>query len=466
MRRWLGVGWLLFALTACQTAPSTTSGLPAVVQYRVEGPSAFFQAPGPREAVDGAGNAFDYWLVGEDPITVEVAFPFNPTKAERELLEEGIRNTFSAGEIQSLSWDGHRVRLRLALGPGTYGLGFTHIEGLKDRWLYGEELRHDLWLERTRPYQVMATKPGGETAVFQLDLPAWAEAVGPVVSQGDFLIAAGEVQGVVGTLRTIWSWTPGEDGASLLPGIYYVNTARWVGKDRLWVGFENGMIVDTATGAIEAEGVADIALHPDGRTARFYVVSEGEGQQTWPYVWHWRVAIYSPEGEALSDWDLFSGDSLDAHGPPRLDAWWGDEEILFTRYTTEGGELQWWLSSLNPETGHMDTLAGPPWGIRFLDDGQYLLVKGRGEETSPQWRLRRPEGGLMDVTLPSELNGRFILPHSLWGDWMVLYTNGDPNSPGEELVMWRINTEEWRSLGPGHALGWKEGTFYWLKGGD
>lgn len=450
MRRWFAPGLVLVGLTACHVAAPADDVVPATVQYRVEGPAVSLHVPDLLNPTPFA-EVGDYWLVREDPITIHIAFPFRPTRADREQLETRIRQWLSTAKIHDLTWDGNQVHIHLDLPPGTHGLAFGNMEGLTHNGL-----DRALWLERTRPYQVMAWQPGGQpAAAARLNLPVAAEGVGLVVSHRDFLIAGGELQGPVDMLRTIWSWTPGGAEAAVLPGAFPVNIARWTGEDQLWVRHEVGLVVDTGTGTVEREGVVDVAVHPDGRTAHFQV--RLTVNETWPRTWHWRLVVLSSGGEPIAEWDLFNGESLESV-VPWLNAWWGPGGIVFTPYTVDADTVTWWLAVVDPDAGNVRTLAGPAQSITPLGEGQYLLV----DADSGEWRLWKPETELTGVTLPPALQRRVMRPHSLWGEWMVLYTHPETNSHGDELVIWRVNAEEWLGLGPVKPLGWHEGTFYWL----
>lgn len=402
----------------------------------------------------------DYWLVRQDPVTIRIDLPFRPTGRERERLEARIRQSLGAAEIRDLAWGGHRVRVDVHLPPGTHQLALGGIEGLER-----QGLDRVLWLERTQRYDVVAWRPASPAAsdaetVTQLDLPTGAEGVGPVVAERDFLLAGGDLQGPADRLRTIWSWTPGTQEALPLPGAYPVNIARWIGEDRLWVRHEIGLIVDTAAGTAEPVDAADVAVHPDGRTALFHVARE-DGD-TWPWTWHWRLAVKSPAGQVVSRWELFTAGGLEV--VPRLETWWGPDGITFTTYITDAGDIRWWLAVVDPDTGDMRTLAGPAVYVSGLGGGQYLLAGESGEAPAP-WRIWRPGTGLTDVTQPAELHWRVPAPrvHSLWGEWMVLYVDDAADPHVARPVVWRVNSDEWLELGPVQPLGWYEGTFYWLR---
>src|SRR5690606_20035096 len=291
MGRWFFLGLVLVTpavLAACPAAPPAGGALPAAVQYRVEGPAVSLQAQELSNPTPWAEKG-DYWLVYQDPVTIGIDLPFRPDGDERARLETRIRQSLQGAGIRDLDWAGHRVRIDLDLPPGIHQLALGGIEGLERAGL-----DRALWLERTRRYEVMAWKPGvpasaAERAT-QLDLPAGAEGVGPVVADRDFLVAGGNLQGPVDLLRTLWSWTPGASEATALPGVYAVNTARWITQDRLWVAHEAHLVVDVTTGAVEpaaAAGAADVAVHPDGRTALFEVVlDDGDA---WPWTWRWRL---------------------------------------------------------------------------------------------------------------------------------------------------------------------------------
>jgi|GEM_PF-5076088 len=465
MGRWFFLGLVLVSpavLAACPAAPPAGGALPAAVQYRVEGPAVSLQAQELSNPTPWAEKG-DYWLVYQDPVTIGIDLPFRPDGDERARLETRIRQSLQGAGIRDLDWAGHRVRIDLDLPPGIHQLALGGIEGLERAGL-----DRALWLERTRRYEVMAWKPGvpasaAERAA-QLDLPAGAEGVGPVVADRDFLVAGGNLQGPVDLLRTLWSWTPGASEATALPGVYAVNTARWITQDRLWVAHEAHLVVDVTTGAVEpaaAAGAADVAVHPDGRTALFEVVlDDGDA---WPRTWRWRLAVRSPAGQVLSRWDLFSAGTLEV--VPWLEAWWGPDGITFTRYTSEAGDTRWWLSVVDPETGDVRTLAGPVAQISGLGGGQYLLVAAGDESAPARWQVWRPGTGLVDVTLPGELERRVPTPrvHSLWGEWMVFHT-GDAADPHVTLlVAWRVASGEWLELGPVQPLGWHQGKFYWLQ---
>lgn len=462
MSRWFVLGLVLVApaaLAACRAAAPAVDTLPAAVQYRVEGPAVSLQAQDLLNPTPWA-EVGDYWLVHQDPVTIRIDLPLRPTGDQRARLEARIRQSLRDAEIRDLTWDGHRVRVDLDLPPGTHGLALGGIEGLEQ-----EGLDRALWLERTRRYEVMAWQPGdspasGAQTIAHLDLPAGAEGVGPVVAERDFLIAGGDLQGPVDRLRTIWTWTPGAHEALPLPGAYPVNIARWIGENRLWVSHESSLVVDAAAGTAEPADAADAAVHPDGRTARFEVARE-DGD-AWPWTWHWHLVVRSPAGQVVSRWDLFSAGSLEV--VPWLDAWWGPDGITFTPYTTEAGHVRWWLAVVDPDTGDMQTLAGPAAHIAGLGGGQYLLV-GEAHDAAAPWRIWRPGTGLTDLTLPAELARRIPAPrvHSLWDDWIVLYAGGETDPHGARPVLWRVNSDVWVDLGPVRPLGWYEGRFYGLQ---
>ncbi|HEX6988878.1 MAG TPA: hypothetical protein VF282_05360 [Bacillota bacterium] len=378
MRRWFVLGLVVVALTACRAAPPAADTLPATVQYRVEGPGVSLQVQDVLNPTPSA-EIGDYWLVRQDPVTIQVDLPFRPTASERARLEARIRQSLPAAGIRHLTWDGHQVCIDLDLPPGTHGLALGGI----------------------------------------------------------------------------------------------VNFARWIGQGRLWVKHETSLIVDATNGTAELVSAADVVVHPDGRRALFEVARE-DGD-AWPWTWHWRLAVRSAAGEVMSRWDLFSAESLEV--VPRLHAWWGPDGILFTQYTTGGGQVLWRLAAVDPDTGDVWTLAGPATYIAGLSGGQYLLVGGvdddpgdRGHQEpadtdATRWQIWRSGAGLTDLTLPAELERRVPARgvHSLWGEWMVLYAEYAADPYDARPMLWRVNSDQWLELRPVRPLGWYEGTFYWLR---
>ncbi|MBT9260395.1 MAG: hypothetical protein KM310_11710 [Clostridiales bacterium] len=464
MKRWLVFLLASILLASCQGAASADDQLPSTVQYRVEGKSVSLHVPDTALYL-GKG---EYWLVqAEDPITVEVIFPFQPTEKERQQLEEHIRTSLQRADLQSLLWKGNRVVLHLLLRKESTWLEFGSW------WpdvLQHEGLDRGLYLEGKFPYQIMAVTPagGGPRAVTLLNLPPDAVGVGPVVTREDFLMAAGGFE--LGDLhpRTFWSWTPGAGEASVIPGLHDGHTAFWLGKDLLWVKGLADTVVNTATGTVTLAGFSDVALGSGGERAEFQLVLPPEEMES--KKGPWRVTIYDADGREKGEWDLFEGEPFELNYRPSLKAWWGEDGIYFTPYAVEAtepdshgaGRLWWSLARVNPDTGEMETLADPVPFIAFLGDGQYLL-----EDESGLWYLWRPGKGLTDLSRPAPFKGK-AYPHSAWGDWMVLYGEfpDESGTTRSELVLWHMKTDKEYRLGPGEPLGWKDGTFYWLQRAD